>query len=105
MGGVWWRPEPCRCLISHFLSCLDASVPASSSLHVARLVRDLTVSLLVHRWVLDIRLTGLRRDCYATVLHRQCDYSLVRCGAGLPSSVFFGVTATQDFLAEILLYG
>ena len=18
MGGVWWRPEPCRCLISHF---------------------------------------------------------------------------------------
>ena len=23
MGGVWWRPEPCRCLISHLLGVDD----------------------------------------------------------------------------------
>ena len=23
MGGVWWRPEPCRCLFSHFLGVDD----------------------------------------------------------------------------------
>ena len=46
MGGVWWRPEPCRCLSIPFLSCLDASVPAPSSLHVAEWVRVVSAAVI-----------------------------------------------------------
>ena len=41
MGGVWWRPEPCRCLISHFLFCfgllmIRGAIPSSTLLHSSR---------------------------------------------------------------------
>ena len=46
MGGVWWRPEPCRCLSIPFSSCLDASVPAPSFLYVARWVRVVSAAVI-----------------------------------------------------------
>ena len=45
MGGVWWRPEPCRCLFSHFWFCLDSEVPVPSCSHIAGLVRVVTAAL------------------------------------------------------------
>ena len=47
MGGVWWRPEPCRCLSRHFLFCVDASVPVPSCSLVAGLVRVVSAAVIL----------------------------------------------------------
>ena len=47
MGGVWWRPEPCRCLSRHFLFCVDASVPVPSCSPVAGLVRVVSAAVIL----------------------------------------------------------
>ena len=37
MGGVWWRPEPCRCLISHLLGLDDLLFFSLSIFDVAQM--------------------------------------------------------------------
>ena len=102
MGGVWWRPEPCRCL------GVDASVPVPACSHISGWVRVVSAAFCLGSSVFFVTsgLLCFRRLPVSLFQWFPLISIVVLAQWWCYSSILLLMFTAEDiFWAEILLYG